>query len=394
MNNNNDPLAEPEDFSLALGGPLYQLFMRTRLSGPALELLMRRIIVITAIAWLPLLVLASVQGHLFGEVQVPFLFALDTQVRLLVALPLLIAAELFVHDWSRTLIRRFLDREIIAAEDLPRFNEIVASALRLRNSVTLEILLVVFAYAGYWVALSLTLDTSTWYGASVDGRLQVTPAGHWAAWISLPLFRFILLRWYFRLFIWYRLLWQVSRLPLRLNALHPDRAGGIGFLGQSVFGFAPLLLANTAFVAGVIGNRIWHAGVHLLDFKLELVGILIGLLLLVLVPLTFFSVQLTYAKRKGLLEYGNVASVYVRDFLDKWIKGRNPDAERLLGAGDIQSLADLGNSFAVAKEMRVMPFGKEEVISLAMILVVPLLPLLLTVIPLEKMIDGIFELLL
>jgi hypothetical protein len=72
MNNKSDLLDEPENFSLALGGPLFQFFLRTRLSGPALELLVRRIIVITAIAWLPLLLLAALQGHIFGGVDIPF----------------------------------------------------------------------------------------------------------------------------------------------------------------------------------------------------------------------------------------------------------------------------------------------------------------------------------
>ena len=239
MNDKSDLLDEPANFSLALGGPLFQLFMRTRLSGPALELLNRRIIVITTIVWLPLLLLATVQGHLVGGVQVPFLFALDIHMRLLVGLPLLIAAELYVHEWSRGIVAQFLDREIITSEARQRFNDIVASALRLRNSVVLELLLVVLAYAGHWAVLSLAIDATTWYGAWVDGRLHLTPAGYWLAVISLPILRFILLRWYFRLFIWYRFLWQVSRLPLCLNTLHPDRAGGLGFLARSLFAFAP-----------------------------------------------------------------------------------------------------------------------------------------------------------
>ena len=394
MSNKNDPLDEPADFSLALGGPLFQLYLRTRLSGPALELLVRRIIVITAIAWLPLLLLAALQGHLVGGVEVPFLFALDTHVRLLVVLPLLIAAELFVHEWSRSIVAQFLDRGLIASEDRPRFNDIVASALRLRNSVILELLLIVIAFVGHWAAVSLTLTRSAWYGAWVDGRLHFTPAGYWAVLISFPLFRFIVLRWYFRLFIWYRLLWQVARLPLRLNTLHPDRAGGLGFLALSMFAFAPVLLAQTIVLSGAIANRIWYEGAQLPAFKLEIAGIMIFLLLVVLIPLTFFSGQLMHAKGKGLQEYGSVASVYVRDFRDKWIEGRNPEGERLLGTGDIQSLADLGNSFTAADETRIVPFGKEHVFSLAIILVAPLLPLLLTVIPLEKMIDRIFSLLL
>jgi hypothetical protein len=394
MNNKNDLFDEPMDFSLVLGGPLFQLFRRTRLSGPALELVVRRIIVITAIAWLPLLLLAALQGHLVGGVQAPFLFALETHVRLLVVLPLLIAAEVYVHDWSRGIIRQFLEREIIAAEDRSRFNDIIASALRARNSVMLELLLIVLAFMGHWATLTLTLDVSAWYGAWIEGRLHFTPAGYWAAWISLPILRFIILRWYFRVFLWYRFVWQVSRLPLRLNALHPDRAGGLGFLARSLFAFAPVLMAHSVFVAGTISNRIWRVGAQLPDFKLELVGILLVLLLLVLIPLTFFSTQMLYAKRRALREYGGVASMYVRDFREKWIEGRNPESERLLGAGDIQSLADLGNSFTVVNETRLAPFSKEDVLWLAIMLAAPLLPLLLFVIPLEEMVDRILGLLL
>jgi hypothetical protein len=207
MNHKSDLFDEPADFSLVLGGLLFQLYRRTRLSGPALELVVRRLIVIPAIAWLPLLLLAALQGHIWRGVQVPFLVALETHVRLLVVLPLLIAAEVSVHDWSRSIIRQFLDRGIIASEDRPRFNDLVASALRVRNSVMLELLLIVLAFAGPWAALSLTPDVSTWYGAWVDGHRQLRPAGYWAAWISLPILRFMLLRWYFRVFIWYRFAW-------------------------------------------------------------------------------------------------------------------------------------------------------------------------------------------
>jgi hypothetical protein len=89
-----------------------------------------------------------------------------------------------------------------------------------------------------------------------------------------------------------------------------------------------------------------------------------------------------------------VAGIYTRDFRAKWIEGRNPDGDRLLGTGDIQSLADLANSFTVAKETCLMPFGKEQVFSLTIILAAPLLPLLLFVIPLEEMVDRIVALLL
>ena len=85
------PLATGQtiDFSLVLGGPLYQFFRQARLSGSALELVRRRIVVIVLFAWLPLLVLSIVEGTAWGTaVKVPFLFDIDAQVRFLMALPL------------------------------------------------------------------------------------------------------------------------------------------------------------------------------------------------------------------------------------------------------------------------------------------------------------------
>jgi hypothetical protein len=43
-------LQDPYDFSLVLGGPLFQLLRRAHLSGDALELLGRRILVISLLA--------------------------------------------------------------------------------------------------------------------------------------------------------------------------------------------------------------------------------------------------------------------------------------------------------------------------------------------------------
>lgn len=87
-----------EDFSLVLGGPLYQLLRRAFLSGRDLELLQRRIFVIPLIAWLPLLLLSAVEGRAWGgSVRVPFLLDIDVHARFLLALPLFILAEVVVH---------------------------------------------------------------------------------------------------------------------------------------------------------------------------------------------------------------------------------------------------------------------------------------------------------
>jgi hypothetical protein len=57
-----------------LGGPLYQLYLRTRLAKPPLELLYRRIISFTLITWVPLWLLTVIGGHALSGVKVPFLW--------------------------------------------------------------------------------------------------------------------------------------------------------------------------------------------------------------------------------------------------------------------------------------------------------------------------------
>ncbi len=393
-NNKTGYFEEPADFSLVLGGPLYQLLLRTKMMKPPLDLYNRRIIVITLIAWLPLLLLAALGGQAVGGVKVPFFFDLDAHARFLGSVPLLVAAELIAHRRIRVTVGQFIERGIIAPEDQPRFDSIIASIMRLRNSVVAEVLLVVFVLtAAHWIWREhVSLDVATWYAAEIDGRTQLSPAGYWYAYVSLPIVRFIAFRWWFRWFLWCLFLWKVSRLRLCLNALHPDRAGGLGFLAGSVFAFTPVLIAHTVFLSGMIGNQIWHAGAKLPDFKLEIAGIMVGLMLLALAPLSFFVFHLADSKRAGVREYGILASRYVNDFRHKWIEG-GLEGEPVLGTGDIQSLADLSNSFDVVREMGILPFGRQTVLQLAIMLALPLFPLTLTMIPLEEMIDravGVF----
>ena len=140
-------LRDPTDFSLVLGGPLFQLLRRTHLSDDALMLTRQRIIVISLLAWLPLLVLSALEGQLLGgSAAVPFLLDVEVHIRFLVVVPLLIIAELVVHQRMRFVVRQFLERSLIPESALTRFDAAIASAFRLRNSVLAEVLLIAFVY--------------------------------------------------------------------------------------------------------------------------------------------------------------------------------------------------------------------------------------------------------
>jgi hypothetical protein len=387
---------EAPEFSLVLGGPLFDFFRWARLAGHTLEFARRRVVVIAAVAWLPLLLLALIGGDAIGgPLQMPFLYDIEAQVRFLIALPILIVAEVIVHSRLVPTVRRFVERRLIVHEDMTKFHAAIDSAMRIRNSLTVELTLLLLVYTlGLWIWRSqIATGSPSWYAKPEGTALHLTLAGYWYAFVSIPIFQFMLVRWYLRFFIWFQFLWRVSKLNLRLIATHPDRAAGIGFLGQSAYAFGPILFAQGTMLAGLIANRILHGGENLMAFKMELAGLVAFMILLVFSPLLSFNSQLSRVKREGLRAYGDLGSCYVEAFEEKWIRGAAPNDEELLGSADIQSLTDLGNSFAVVQEMRVVPFSLKDLVRLAAITSAPLLPLTLTVFSLEELVTRVIKIL-
>ncbi|HXY09544.1 MAG TPA: hypothetical protein VEI52_17005 [Terriglobales bacterium] len=385
-------LEDPPDFSIVLGGPLFQLLRRAHLEGDHLELLYRRLIFFMGITWLPLFLLATVGPFAGSAGRLAFLRDIEVHARFLVALPAFIVAELLVHLRMLPVARRFVERRIILLEDLPRFYGAVESAFGLRNSIPLELGLFATVYTfGLWFWHGrFGIETATWY-AMPGGRWNLTPAGVWYVFISIPILQFILLRWYVRFLIWYRFLWQVSRMPLNLIPTHPDRAGGLGFLGAVSYTFGPVLFAQGAMLAGLIASNVLYHGGKLLSFKLY-AGSFVGFFVFAIFgPLLMFAPQMARVRRKGLADYGLLAQRYVEGFRDKWILGHGINSEELLGTGDIQSLADLGNSYTVVQEMRSVPFSLKDVSRLAAATAAPMVPLLLLVWSPEEVIMQVLK---
>jgi len=389
----DSPMAA-RDFSLALGGPLYQLLRRARLSDDALSMLKGRILVISLVAWLPLLLLSAWAGRLLGgDITVPFLKDVDVHVKLLVVVPLLIVAELVVHRRLRPLIGQFIEQDLVPGTARGRFDAALASAVRLRNSVAAELLMIAVVY-GFGIMVVwrhyTSLAASTWYAIPSAQGLEPSPAGIWYGFVSLPIFQFLLVRWLYRLFIWARFMWQVSRLDLQLLPTHPDRAGGLGFLANVLPAYYPLAAAFGAMLAGVLADRIFYSGARLLDFKAQ-IGAAIGSFVVVFVgPLLVFAPRIAQARGAGLLEYGALAQRYERAFDARWLRGERGAPA---GDGDIQSIAGMGEKFQTIRSMSMTPVGVQDIIRLAMAIAVPIVPLVLTEMPLEDLLKLIFGLL-
>jgi hypothetical protein len=327
-------------------------------------------------------------------VNIPFLLDLDLQARLLIALPLLVAGEVVVHRRMPLVVRQFVDRRIVVGAARDGFAAAVDRALALSQSVIVEILLVACVYTvGELAGGSISsLSDSTWYGHTANGSTQLTSAGWWYVAISRPLFQYVALRWYFRFFVWNRFLWTVSRLRLHLLPAHPDERAGLGFVFSLNDTFAPFLFAHGAMLAGRVANGVIHGGFTLQHYELELVVVPVVAILFVLAPELTFTLPMWRTKRKGLREYGTLAQRYVREFDRKWL-GQGAPNESLLGTADLQSLADLGNSFAIVEQMRLLP-TKETILKLALVTALPLAPLPLTIVSGRELLERLIKVML
>jgi hypothetical protein len=293
-------------------------------------------------------------------------------------------------------VRQFLERHLIPESALPCFDAAVKSAFRLRSSPLAEVLLIVLVYTVGVLLIwrqYMALSTATWYAVPTAEGLKLSLTGAWYAYVSLPIYQFLLVRWYYRIFIWTRFLWQVSRIELSLIPTHPDRVGGLGFLANTVYAFMPLAVAHGAMLAGVIANRIFYVGAALPEFRIEIAMMVVFLLCIVLGPLLVFAPQLAQAKRTGNREYGALAERYVREFDAKWLRGGAPAGEPLVGSGDIQSLADLVNSFEVVRTMQVAPITRDALIRLVAATLAPVVPLALTMMPFEELMKRLLGIL-
>jgi hypothetical protein len=338
-----------------------------------------------AIAWVPLVVLAAVEGTLADGVAIPLLRSHATHVRFLLAIPLYFLAESVFGHRIHEVKQRIVESGIILPGDMTRFTAAWRAARSAWNSWHADLAMAIVTILSIYMGLrdDLPAGLSTW-SASANGRL--TLAGWWYRVVSLSLFQFVIWRWTWRLLVWVWLLWRVSRLDLQLVPTHPDRAGGLGPLGVAQLDLSPLALGSSAVVAATFAEEIAFEGAQLTGFAVPALAIVAGTVASLVGPLALFSHRLMTVKQRGLLEYGVLASAYTRAFHDKWMRGGT--TESLLGTADLQSLADLGNSYGIVTEMQLVPMTWAQIVWLTTSAAVPMLPLMLFAYPLDELIIG------
>lgn len=389
-----DPMLD--EFSLIRSGPIHRVQIWLGLIQPDRASVLRRALLSIAVTWLPLLVLSAIEGRAIGGVRMPFLFDYAANIRFLITMPLLIAAEIIVDPRMRNAVRHFVTSNLVGPSQLPAYAGIVLRTKRLCDAVLPTVILILLAFSPSLLWKSgniMTGNVPGWETVGVDSVESLSMAGAWFQFISIPLYRLMLLRWLWLLVIWAGFLRRVSALPLYCVATHPDGAGGLGFLKYVQWSFGPVTFATSAVVAGGIANLMAYQNASLSSLKFMMIGICILLLLIMSAPLFVVSPLLTRVRRNALLVYGDFASAYVQAFDSKWIGGHHPPDQKPLGSSDIQSLADLNGSYGIVRRMQIVLMDKETLLSLAAPAVAPMLLLLLAITPADEVLGAILNLL-
>jgi hypothetical protein len=370
-----------ERFSL-LGGPLHRLGSRLGLVHGTDTVALG--LALGALLWGVLVILAFIGG---ASGQLFSLSLIGAHVRLLVVIPLFFVCESWLDPRLTVFVGAIARSGVVPESAHPALESEIARITRLRNSWVVEAMCLLAA-----ALLSLTAQHLHLYGttATFDSN-RVGMAGLWYWIVCLTFFRFLIFRWIWRLGLWWYFLGRVAKLKLRLIPTHPDGVAGLGYLEVVHAHFTPLVLAFSAVEAASLAEEI-AAG------KMTFEGILPALALVLvfdaavfLGPLFIFSPKLWACRVNGLSDYMDFAESYVSQFDRKWLSPDNSaPAEPLLGTADLQSLADLSNSVSIVRNMRMAPVSLRLLTNLAIVAILPMLPLLLFKYPLAELIQRFF----
>jgi len=377
--------------SLVRGGPSMHVARRIGLEPPTLHRRLIKVLLLVLVTWVPLVILSFLEGHAWGDaVAEPLLLDPVVYSRFLFVVPLLELAQVAVETSLGVQMQHFLESELVPEQHRPEFESAQATAVRLRGSVWAEVLivaLVVTTSVRARVFISTTVADSSWERLGST----ITTAGWWYILVSLPILGFFLVRWLWIYLLWGGFLFRVSRLHLELTPTHPDRAGGLGFLGWGAASFALVLMAVSAVLSGSVARQIIHLGSSLDSLKYHVIVFVVLAVVVLHVPLLAFAGKLSRCRFRALLDFGTMIWRHDRAFDEKWVKLPAAEQARLLGSPDVTSLADVALAYEHVERMQLIPFDKKAVVVLVVAALVPLIPLIGTTIPLAEILSKLGE---
>lgn len=379
------------DFPIFTGGPLYRIQERIRVAQPDRRRLGLATLYVLLLAWAPMVLLSTLQGLAIGPTRLEsFLMDFEVNVRFLVTVPVLLFAEAICDTQLRPIMRQFRDANIVVNEARDRFEELIQDTIRLSHSGRAEMTIVGLAYLHSLIAFIYILyyPDPTWRLPVQAGRHWLSLAGSWYFLVAFPLYSLLFLRWMWRIALWWRLLWKISKLELQLSPAHRDGAAGLGFLSESLSAFALFAFAATALTAGGVADFIIYEGSTIVQYEWEIGGLIVFLLLLIAGPLLSFIPRLVEVKESAMFQYGALASRHIQEVDRKWLTGR-PLTEEV--GVDFRAVAHMGSSVSAVRQMSIIPLSKDDVLKLLFVALLPFAPLLVTLVPTDEVLTLILK---
>ena len=352
---------------------------------------LKKVLLLIIVTWVPLVLLSILSGRAWGPFETePLLLAPVIYSRFLFVVPLLELAQVVVETSLGVQMRHFLDSGLVLERQRPEFAAAQEAVIRLRGALPAEVVIAILALT-IAVASRVFVDdgstTSSWERTGPT----LTPAGWWYALVSLPILFFLVLRWAWIFMLWSWFLVRVSRLDLELTPTHPDRAGGLGFLGWGLASFSVVLMAISAVLSGSFAREILHRGSSLQSLKYHVAVFVVFAIAILHAPLVAFMGNLARSRFRGLLDFGTLIWRHDRDFDEKWVKSLEAGTESLMGSPDVTSLADLGLVYEHVERMKIIPFDKKAAVVLLLAALIPMIPLVGTAIPLMEILSKLGE---
>jgi hypothetical protein len=369
------------------GGPVYSLCARLGMSPDRPKGAARLAAAALAVTWLPMVALAAIQGlALPGGTETPLLLDPTVWARLVIGIPALVIVGPLIASRMAPAIEEL--GRLVPKEHEGEFQSALRGLQSLSRSWAPDLVLFAIAALTSWVALHATsaIQTADWRTLPASGAPSL--ARTWSAAVALPIFQFLVMRWGWRIILWWGFLMRVGRMGLQLLPIHPDGFAGLGFLGeaQSAFFFLAIplsLIFSTHVVLASMRN-----GEDLRGYEAPGAAFVVLCAVALMGPALSFVGLLVGARRKAIFEYGRLGQSYVSQFDQKWVRGGAP-SEPLLGTADIQSLADIANSMKVVRELSIIPFQRRHLALFGACIVLPVVPPLLMVMPLSTILARV-----
>jgi hypothetical protein len=340
-----------------------------------------------AVTWVPMVVLAAMQGlALPGAVEHPLLLDPTGWARIMIGLPMLVLIGSTITHRMAPAIEEL--RRLVPKAHEKEFQTALQGLTRLAHSWSPDVILLAIAGFTSWLALHAgwSPEPGDWRSLPSSGAPSL--ARIWSAAVALPIFQFVLMRWGWRIIVWWGFLRRVGRMGLELLPTHPDGFAGLGFLGEAQSAF--FLLASP--LALIFSTHIVVAAMRtsedLRSYRAPAAAFVILCGVALMGPALSFVGLLVNARRRAIFEYGRLGQSYVSQFDQKWVHGKS-QSEPLLGTPDIQSLADIANSMKVVREISIIPFERRHLILFAASIALPVIPPLLMMMPLTEIISRV-----